>query len=227
MTLAEHIEAYAPPADTGCLAAVPSRESANDNRRIGIVGHVGPEVTNLPIRTPLNFDHLPRIIALSGAAGSGKSTVSDFLAVRFGYQKTKFARPLKEMCRALGMTEAMIEGDQKETPVDWLAGRSPRHAMQTLGSWGRDCMDEDFWVDMWEHSVKGLRVIVDDCRYPNEASRVRMMGGRVIRLVGRGGISGNHASEQINFIADAVIENTGTIAELQARVLEVIEGWRE
>ena len=226
--------------EDGCLATVP----ANDNRPIlpplidkssdmyrGVapVRHV-PRMPAGPapgVRQPLSFEHLPRVIALAGAAGSGKSTVSDFLAGRYGYGRSKFAAPLKDMCRALGMTEAMIEGDQKELPVDWLCGRSPRYAMQHLGqSWGRACMGEDFWVDLWQHSTAGQRVIVDDARYANEAARVRQMGGKVIRLVGRGGIAGNHASEQVNFIADEVIENIGTIAELQARVAEVVEGWR-
>lgn len=240
MTLAEQIEDYTPPADIGCLAAVPA--AANDNSWTRPVGWREPprgwvdmglrtcEAGPAPgVRPPLKFDHLPRVIALSGAAGSGKSTVSDFLAVRFGYQKTKFAFPLKEMCRAIGMTEAMIEGDKKEDPVDWLGGKTPRYMMQRLGTeFGRDCMGEDFWVDLWEESTKRLsRVVVDDARFPNEAARVRQMGGRVIRLVGRGGIAGGHVSEQVNFIADAVIENTGTIVELQARVLEVIEGWRD
>ena len=271
MTLAEHIESYTPPADEGCLAAVPAREAANDNVSVqlpkgsggGAAGYLPtpadaqpidgpgawaafqkyggsytarsglgterwePPATPAAIRPTLNFDHLPRVIALSGAAGSGKSTVSDFLAVRLGYRKTKFAAPLKDMCRAIGMTEAMIEGDQKEVPQDWLGGKTPRYLMQRLGTeFGRDCMGDDFWVDLWERAAQG-RVIVDDCRFANEAARVRRLGGRVIRLTGRGGIAGGHVSEQVNFIADAVIENTGTIAELQARVLEVIEGWRE
>jgi len=226
--------------EDGCLMTVPAREAANDNVVLDQVtftdsgggvampgAFAGRRFSMLPHEPYRSFDHLPPVIALSGAAGSGKSTVSDFLAVRFGYTKTKFAKPLKDMCRALGLDECHIEGDLKETPQDWLGGKTPRHAMQTLGTdWGRNCMGEDFWVDMWSHSIRGRCVIVDDCRFANEAARVRKMGGRVIRIVGRGGIAGGHASEVADFIADAVVENTGTIAELQARVLEVIEGWR-
>lgn len=205
--------------------------------RWGVVGHVGPPITEamqapwgLPaapaIRPALSFAHLPPVVALSGAAGSGKSTVSEYLAVRYGYTRTKFAKPMKDMCRAIGMTEAMIEGEEKEVPVDWLGGKTPRYAMQRLGTeFGRDCMGEDFWVDLWRESAV-LPTVVDDCRFPNEAAAVRRMGGRVLRLTGRGGIAGGHSSEASDFIADDVIENTGTIAELQARVAEVIEGWR-
>jgi hypothetical protein len=219
----------------GCLATVPAR-AANDNHDAG-PGMV-PTATwsSSPsfrftvhgIRPPLSFGYLPPVIALSGAAGSGKSTVSDFLVARFGYTRTKFAKPLKDMCRAIGMTEAQIEGDEKETPLRWLCGRTPRHAMQTLGlEWGRKCMGDDFWVDLWARSVLGKALtVVDDCRFANEAAAVRRMGGRVVRLIGRGGIAGGHASEAADFLADEVICNDGSIADLQERVVAVLEGWR-
>lgn len=212
--------ATTPWTEDGCLAAVP----ANDNKPMPgtFAGRKYVMRPHEPYVVPW-----PPVIALSGAAGSGKSTVSELLATRFGYRKSKFAKPLKDMCRALGMTDAMIEGNQKELPVGWLGGKTPRHAMQTLGTeWGRYCMGDEFWVDLWEHDVTGGRVVVDDCRFPNEAARVRRMGGRIIRLVGRGGIAGGHVSERIDFIADEVIENDGSIAELQEKVARVVEGWR-
>lgn len=168
---------------------------------------------------------IPPVIALTGSAGSGKSTVSDYLAAHYGYTKTKFAKPLKDMCRAIGLDEDEIEGHLKEVPTPYLGMQTPRHAMQTLGTeWGRKCMGEDFWVELWENRVM-LPTVVDDCRFPNEAAAVRRMGGRVIRLDGRGGIDGNHASEAGCGIADEVICNDGSIADLQARVRQVLEGW--
>jgi len=213
----------------GCLLDIPPH-AANDNTA-HVEGYLNGEV-GMPLSYSItglsktSTTYLPPIIALSGAAGSGKSTVAGFLATRFGYCRSKFAKPLKDMCRALGMDDAMIEGGLKEVPQDLLGGQTPRHAMQTLGTqWGRDCMGEDFWVDMWAASVKG-RAVVDDCRFPNEAARVRQMGGMVLRLVGRGGIAGGHQSERFDFIADAVVDNTGSILDLQTKVLRVIEGWR-
>jgi len=178
-------------------------------------------------KSDLPLPALPPIIALSGPAGCGKSTVSEYLASRHGYAKTKFAKPLKDMCRAIGMTESQIEGDDKETPVEWLGDNSPRHAMQTLGTeWGRRWMGDDFWVNLWARSAAGRPlVVVDDCRFPNEAAAVRRLGGRVIRVDGRGGIAGKHASEAGIGIADEVICNDGSVADLHDRVREVLEGW--
>ena len=43
-----------------------------------------------------------------------------------------------------GMIRRMIDGDLKEAPTPLFEGRTPRHAMQTLGTeWGRDRIGRD------------------------------------------------------------------------------------
>ncbi len=189
--------------DTGCLTAVP----ANDNvpvelRALGAaIGKAGTAI-------------LPPVIALTGLAGSGKSTASKYLVDKHGYQLVKFAGPLKDMLRAIGLSEAQIEGELKEEPCEWLHGATPRHAMQTLGTqWGRACIGPSFWIELWVRRVnqiiaEGGRVVVDDCRFPNEADEVRKLGGVVWRLVGRGGIAGSHESEAGCGRPDMEIRNT-------------------
>lgn len=164
-------------------------------------------------------DNLPRVVALTGVAGSGKSTAAGYLQRR-GYQLVKFAGPLKDMLRAIGLAEQQIEGGEKERPAALLQGKTPRHAMQTLGTeWGRKCLGDDFWVGLWRARVdaileNGGRVVVDDCRFPNEAAAIRAMGGDIYRLVGRGGLSGMHESERQTFEADCLLENTRSIDTL-------------
>lgn len=166
---------------------------------------------------PANDSHqqpssVPRIIALSGPTGSGKSTAAAFLQDK-GYTLVKFAGPLKAMCRAVGLTDEHIEGDLKERPLDWLQGKSPRQFMQLLGTeFGRDCIGPHFWVGLWERAVldvldQGGRVVCDDCRFANEADAVRKLGGVVVRLVGRGGLAGGHASESMDWEPDHYIQN--------------------
>ncbi|EYR81919.1 hypothetical protein [Shinella sp. DD12] len=181
---------------------------------------------NIP-RRPAN-DNYPRVVALTGAAGSGKSTAADYLIRHHGYERVKFAGPLKDMCRAIGMTESQIEGESKEEPAAMLSGKTPRHAMQTLGTeWGRKCMGEDFWANLWLSRVKAIlafdgRVVVDDCRFPNEAEAVRKLGGVIIKLEGRGGIAGTHASEAGCGTWDGVVVNDGGLVELYAGVDEAV-----
>lgn len=195
--------------DTGCLTAVP----ANDNvpaELLSLGAAIGKASTAI----------LPPVIALTGLAGSGKSTASKYLVEKHGYQLVKFAGPLKDMLRAIGLSEAQIEGNLKEEPCEWLQGATPRHAMQTLGTqWGRDCIGAGLWTELWVRRVQlilaaGGRVVVDDCRFPNEADGVRKLGGVVWRLIGRGGIAGSHESESGCGKADMEIRNTRGIDDL-------------
>lgn len=165
-----------------------------------------------------------RIIALTGAAGSGKSTVADHLEKR-GYVRVKFAGPLKDMLRAIGLTERQIEGDQKEVPCELLAGVTTRRAMQTLGTeWGRDIISPDLWVGLWRARVEQILangafgIIADDCRFQNEHSAVRALGGDVWRIIRPSfvGTDLSHVSESgaSSLPADVAIVNACGIPEL-------------
>lgn len=150
------------------------------------------------------------LIALSGPAGSGKSTAAAYLVECHGFTLVKFATPLKNMLRAVGLTEREIEGDLKEVPNDKLCRRTPRYAMQTLGTeYGRNIIGETFWTNLWEREAQRYdRVVCDDCRFENEAATIRNMGGIIVGLTGRGGIAGAHMSEA-GVRWDESIDNSG------------------
>lgn len=180
---------------------------------------------------------MSRLIAFTGLAGSGKSTAAAALGEQ-GWMRVKFADVLKNMLRAfyhscgvddVDYIEARIEGSLKEEPCHFLRGRSPRHAMQTLGTdWGRNCIAPDLWVRAWQYRAssflhQGIDVVTDDCRFANEAEAVRSMGGRVVRIIGRGGISGGHASEKMDFEPDMVITNTGSLSGFERDIVHVFD----
>ncbi|WP_457659618.1 deoxynucleotide monophosphate kinase family protein [Sinorhizobium medicae] len=188
-----------------------------------VMGHLsGREAAN---------DNYPRLVALTGSAGSGKSTATRFLVERHGYTLVKFAGPLKDMLRAIGLDEDEIEGEAKESPSGELCGKTPRHAMQTLGTeWGRKCIGDDFWIGLWRRRVQtnladGNRVVCDDCRFPNEAEAIRQLGGMIIKLEGRGGIAGQHASEAGCGQHDAVVTNDGGVVDLYSAVEQEVQKW--
>ena len=146
--------------------------------------------------------------------GSGKTFAADYLVDGLGYTRSKFAGPLKDMLRAMGLNEDQIEGDLKHTPSELLCGRTPRWAMQTLGSeWGRDYIGEDVWGNLWEQRVTtllaaGMPVVVDDCRFENEAIRVKKLGGLIIYLKTQGSeIDESHRSENLPDNPDVTIIN--------------------
>ncbi len=157
------------------------------------------------------------IIGLVGVAGSGKTTAAKFLMDLRGFQRIPFAQPLKKMIEALGYDRSLLDGPAraKEVPLEAFNGRTLREAMQTLGTeWGRVQFGDDFWVNMWEREAeKYERIVVDDVRFPNEAAKIKELGGLIVRLrrAGAGaGVNAGHASEQVDLITpDITINNDG------------------
>lgn len=170
-----------------------------------------------------------RLIALCGLAGSGKSTVAQYvLESQFDFVSVSFAQPLKQMLAALGLSDPQLYGDLKATPSPLLCGRTPRWAMQTLGTeWGRDLIGDAIWTNAWRQAVRdalvqGRSVITDDLRFKNESLAVASLGGKIWRITRPGLAEQLHQSElEQRFIkADVEFANTGSIEELQ----ELVDG---
>lgn len=108
--------------------------------------------------------HLPNIV-LVGKIGSGKTAVSDYLQAHHGYERMSFAAPLKKGC----------------------ATNDDRALLQKVGHGVRE-LYPDFWVNLFVDAFERLpngpahRIVVDDCRYPNEAQRLAGEGFVFIRI---------------------------------------------
>lgn len=177
---------------------------------------------------------LPRLVALSGAAGAGKTTVADYLVLHYGYTRIKFAGPLKDMLRSIGLTHNEIEGTAKQEPSEMLCGRTPRYVMQTLGTeWGRDLIGENLWVNLWQRRVTAFaaenpnaKFVVDDMRFANELEAIQQLGGTRITVHRPtvSGVAGDHVSES-SLPPDAnalLVLNDGDLAQLHHRVLHAL-----
>ena len=160
------------------------------------------------------------VVGFAGKIGSGKTTAAFYLCDKYFYHRTRFADPLKRMMRALGCSEAEIDGEKKHEPCALFGGKTPREAMQLLGTeWGRT-LDPDIWVRAWARDLRSHRIVVDDVRFPNELAAVHELGGKVIGLK-RGEPSAqfnSHASEAIAFEPDVWIDNNGTTEELYKNI---------
>lgn len=155
------------------------------------------------------------IIGITGLMGSGKTTAAGRLIDVHGFTRHRMAGPLKAMLHCLGLDERHTDGGLKETPCDLLGGRTPRHAMQTLGTeWGRALIGSDLWVNAWRATLPAGHVVVDDIRFANEADVVREAGGVVVRIDRPGLAAGGHESELLEFDTDHVILNDGPLAQL-------------
>lgn len=183
------------------------------------------------------------LIGICGLKWNGKTTSAQYLNQRHEFVHMKFAAPLKDMLRTMwrsaGLDDATIErkieGDLKELPCEYLNGKTPVHAMQTLGTeWGRNCISPTLWGDLWEaraqrHLDNGKSVVVDDVRFDNEHDRVKRMGGYIIQLVGRSNVVNPHVSEDLSWLEqpDFIVENNGTPDHLFRQLDRVVSTIRE
>lgn len=182
---------------------------------------------------------MSNVIGLCGRAGSGKSVAADALE-RIGYQRVRFAAPLKDMLRAFfrscGLAEQeierRIEGDLKETPDVLLGHKTPRYAMQTLGKeWGRDLICETLWSDAWRARAEqlvanGQSIVAEDVRFSTEVDEVRRLEGTVLEITGRvkSAVDATHATERFaGVVADLKVQNDGTPEALFDAVCAALE----
>lgn len=170
----------------------------------------------------------------SSSAQSGKSEAAGIFVKDFNFVPMKFAGPLKNMARAFFIAagldrieiERMVEGELKEAPVPGFPQLTPRRVMETLGTdWGREKLQPDIWIEVAKAGIEknlnaGRDVVIDDLRFPNEYEAIKAMGGvtvRIIRPSARSLSNGRYEGQLDNMEFDYVIENGGSLRDLQNR----------
>ncbi len=188
---------------------------------------------------------MPEIYALySPYPGAGKTTLAQLIhdenEEHFfnGYpyfELLSFATPMKWMIHSLYQYVTYWSDDfydlyeNHKEKIDPTLKTSIRHMMRTLGTeWGRNCIRENFWVDIAEEKIKSSCasiVVFDDMRFPNEYEMLKKHGAKFIKII-RTSVAKEpeHASDGAleNFCFDLVIENTGTEWEMYDKFKE----WR-
>lgn len=175
-------------------------------------------------------------VGLAGVARSGKDTVGSILVSR-GWLKRSFASPMRQ---ALAIVNCHVETPKGFMSLmdalymfggwEGLKEHAPevRGLLQRLGTGvGRELWGEDFWVDL---AFKDLSFTEDyvftDVRFPNEVEAIRARGG-VVWQITRPGVTAanNHVSESAlrDVVFDAVIDNDGSLEDLEGRVLECLK----
>lgn len=171
------------------------------------------------------------LIALAAPAEGGKTTVAEMLVKHYGFKRISFAAPLYDMLEAGGFGRPKTSAEKEAVIPD--LGFSWRHAAQTLGTeWGRRHLREDIWTTLALRKCSDIngRYVIDDCRFENEATAVREMGGTVAHITGRksnfvGEAAKQHESEKglkQHAHEDYFLRNDGTLHDLQAHVENMI-----
>lgn len=135
------------------------------------------------------------IFGICGFIGTGKDTVADYLVNIHGFRRDSFASSLKDAVSAVfGWDRVLLEGRTKhsrewrEQPDLWWSERlqrpiTPRWVLQYWGTEvGRQAFHNDIWIASLENKLRQNHddVVISDCRFPNEISAIRKVGGLVL-----------------------------------------------
>lgn len=170
-------------------------------------------------------------IGIRGGLRSGKDSVGDYLASKYGYTKFAFGDELK----------ADFHRRYPEIPRE----PKPRAGYQFHGQFMREQVGENVWIDACFRSIKYSRicpvsgtegpVVITDVRQPNEFSTLQSAGYVLIRVEAPEGLriqraveSGDtfnyadlmHGTETAldGYAADFTVTNDGTLDELYAQI---------
>ena len=130
-----------------------------------------------------------RLIGLCGRAQSGKDTLAKLLEQDSGWMHFAFADALKGVCMDyLGLSYDDVYTQEGKKKFNDFWGMTNREILQRVGTEAmRDGFDKDVWVKIAELKArslleKGERVILTDCRFPNEAEMICRLGGIVVEM---------------------------------------------
>lgn len=187
------------------------------------------------------------IIGLNGNAFAGKDTVGAYLVQHYQFERVAFADKLKEAAAALlripvDQVDELKADKDAYVVVMGLREFTFRHFLQRMGTeMGRNVFGENFWVDQVfvdpasyyhaEQKYAGRNIVVTDCRFDNEAQRIKDLGGYIVRVEAnktvrdaRGANPDAHVSEDgihLSYI-DYVIHNNGTRWDLYNGIEDMI-----
>jgi hypothetical protein len=157
---------------------------------------------------------MTKLIGICGLIGSGKDTVGQVLVNEYGYTKLSFAGTLKDITAVLfDWDRDMLEGAtpesraEREIPDPFWSEKmgqdwSPRWALQFLGTEVmRNHLHTDIWLNTLANQVrKHDKVVITDCRFPNEIDFVKEHGE----------IWTVHRGQQPSWFPDAVFYNNAS-----------------
>jgi len=177
----------------------------------------------------------PRIIGLMGYGGAGKDSAAHIIVKYGGYEKRAFADKVREFAVAIDAHLPEIQETYSQV-VNRLGydqakreHKCVREYLVRIGHSARTVIYKEIWLDAVlppTYNDETRRIVVSDVRYPNEADRVRALGGAVWRIE-RPNCDAVHETERQSIAAakyDLVLLNDGTLEDLERKVNNLLLG---
>jgi len=163
------------------------------------------------------------IIGVIGKKHHGKSEVGKYLGETKNYIRMAFADKVKYTVQDIyGLSIEQLWLSDKEV-IDKRYNLTPRFIMQRFGTEVARQIHPDTWVLALAREVENIdkNIVIDDCRFKNEADWIHSEGGVIIRIVRPSIIEeDNHQSEtEMTHIGqDYVISNTKDLSYIHNQV---------
>jgi hypothetical protein len=189
------------------------------------------------------------VVGITGYATAGKDTAAAGL-LRHKWIGMHFADAVREGLLAIdpyvqweivGVLFRRVQGVRLKEVVARLgwekAKKLPevRRLLQRYGTEaGRNIHGENCWVEIAQRAIgeclsrPGVPgVFFPDVRFPNEVALIREVYGGKVLLVRREGVGpcNTHASERLQFDADAVLTNDGSQEHLQRKLINIMRAF--
>lgn len=169
-----------------------------------------------------------RIVGFVGWSGAGKSTVVALLIARRGFVRLHAGNSVKRAVIAgWGLSDRQVDGDLRDVPAAELGGVIPRDFLEAIGRAATDAAPLASGIELARRMGRAAdaRIVVDGIRRQGEVDAVRRAGGMIIRINGRGALDPDKPMDVIQaaIVADALIENIGSVEELWDRLIGLIE----
>lgn len=173
---------------------------------------------------------LPRLLGLySNGSRAGKDSVARFFVDNCGFEQRNMANNIRQLL--LKINPYLHDGHTLQHVYtkyngDWdiIKAEYPESVdmMIGLGQGARDLISENVWLDSVFNEFMHNPIVIADIRQPNEYKAIRQRGGQVWKIVRDSAEIRGMDGLLEGFEFEHVINNNGTLEDLENELLWII-----